>query len=70
MITEVRAVIYFFYLLDRPGEGILARPERAYGEGIVNLRIMWRWISKFRNGKADLDDEPKPERPRRNKKCR
>jgi hypothetical protein len=68
MAIEVRAGIHFFYLVETPDEDILARFESAYGEGIVNLKTVQRWTSKFCNGKTDLDDEPWPGRPRRNEK--
>jgi hypothetical protein len=42
--------------------------ENAHGEGIVNLKTVQRWISKFCSGKTDLDDEPRPRRLRRNGK--
>jgi hypothetical protein len=61
-------VIHFFYLLDISDKYIRARLKSAYGEGIVNLKAVQRWTLKFRNGKAYLDDEPSPGRPRRNEK--
>jgi transposase len=65
MTIEVRAVIHFFYLLNTPDEDILAQLETAYGEGIVNLKTVQRWTSKFRDKKTDLDDQPRSGRPRR-----
>jgi hypothetical protein len=70
MTVEVRAVTHFFYLLDTPDEDILAQLEIAYGKGITNLKTVQCWTAKFRNVKTDLDDEPKPERPRGNENCR
>jgi hypothetical protein len=37
MTIEVRSVIHFFDLLDTPDGDLLARLEKASGEGIVNL---------------------------------
>jgi hypothetical protein len=65
MAIEMRAVVHFFYLLDTPDDNIPALPQTASGEGIVNLQAVQRWISKFRNGKTDLDDRPRRGRPRR-----
>jgi hypothetical protein len=42
MTVEVRAVIYFFYFLDRPDEDILARLKSAYRKDTVNLQIVQR----------------------------
>jgi hypothetical protein len=64
----VRTVIHFFYHPDTPDEGILARFGKIYGEGIGNLKAIQPWTWKCRNGKTDLDNEPTPEQPRRNKK--
>jgi hypothetical protein len=64
----MRAVIHFLGLLDMPDEDILARLETAYGEGIVNLKVVQRWTSKFCNGQTDLDDERRAGQPRRDGK--
>jgi hypothetical protein len=70
MTIEVRAVIHSFCPLDKPDEDILALLESAGGEGIVSLKAMKCWISNLRNGKTDLDNEPRPGPPRRNEHCR
>jgi hypothetical protein len=70
MIIEVRTVIHFFDPLGTPDENILAQLDSAHREGIVNLKPVQRWTSKFRNGKTNLDDELKPSQPRRNENCR
>jgi hypothetical protein len=70
MTIEVTAAIHFFDLLDTPDEDILARLKKAYGEGIVNLKTVRRWTSKFWNGKTHLDDEPRPSGPDGTKNCR
>jgi hypothetical protein len=69
MTIEVRAVIHFFYLLDTPGEDILARLDSAYGEGVVKVKRLRHWTSKFCNGEKDLDDEARPPTPTK-QKCR
>jgi hypothetical protein len=60
MAIDVRAVIHFLYLLDKPDEEVLGRFENAYGEGIVNLKTAQRWTSQFRNGETKRDDKPRP----------
>jgi hypothetical protein len=70
MTIKVRAVIHFFHRLDMPDEDILARLENAYGEGIANLKTVQHWTLKFRNGKTDIGDEPRPWRLRWNENCR
>jgi hypothetical protein len=42
MTIGVRVVSYFFDLLDTSDEDILARLDRAYGEGIVNRKAVQR----------------------------
>jgi hypothetical protein len=54
MTIEVRAVIHFFYLLDMPGENVLARPESIYGEEIVNLKRYSVGPRNFATGKQIL----------------
>jgi hypothetical protein len=63
MTVQVKVVIHFFYLLNAPDEDILTQLENAYGEGIINPKTVQRWTAKFRNGKTDLHDEPRPGRP-------
>jgi hypothetical protein len=53
-------VMHFFYLLDTPDEDILAQLEGAGDEGMVHLKPVPCWTSKFRTGKTNLDDEPRP----------
>jgi hypothetical protein len=53
-------MIHVGYLLDTPDEDILARVENVHRNGIVNLKTVRRWTSKFRSGETDLVDELKP----------
>jgi hypothetical protein len=65
---KVRAAIHLFDFLDTRDEDILARLESACSEGIVNLQTVQLWTAKFRNGRTEHDDEPRPERLRQNRK--
>jgi hypothetical protein len=68
MTGKGRAMIHSLYLLDAPDEETLARFESAYGQHIIKIQEVQHWTSKFRSGKADLDDQPRPGRPQQNAK--
>jgi transposase len=36
----------------------------VYGKGVVHIHTVQGWIDKFANGQEDLNDVPRPARPR------
>jgi hypothetical protein len=68
MTGEGQAVIHFLDLLDAPDEESLTRFESTYGQGIIHIQAVQYWTSKFRSGKTDPDDDPRPGRPQRSAK--
>lgn len=63
MATEQRAVIHFLYLQRFKNKEIHERLVEAYHQEALELRTVQRWTKAFREGKENLDDEPRSGRP-------
>jgi len=64
MQVELRSVIHFLYLKDFKTTDILLELEHVYGEASVTLRAVQQWVKAFQEGRTELNDLPRPGRPR------
>ena len=64
MNVELRYVIHYCFLRKMKGDEILIEMQMAYGRNAPSRSSIFLWLSKFKNGKTDVDDEPRDGRPK------
>lgn len=65
MKQEFRAVIHFLYLRGESNKDIHTQINDVYGESSIGIRTVQKWTKLFKEGKNDLNDEPRSGRPKR-----
>ena len=61
--VEYRAVIRFLLLEGENATNIHKRLSNVYGKSSPSYSIVASWVSEFKRGRKDLNDEPRPGRP-------
>lgn len=60
---EFRFVIHYCYLRGLSGDQTLNEMEKAYNHNVPGRATVFRWLKKFKEGKMDIDDEPRSGKP-------
>ena len=61
--VEYRAVIRFLLLEGENATNIHKRLSNVYGKSFPSYSTVASWVSEFKRGRKDLNDEPRPGRP-------
>ena len=61
---DLRKLLKYEFQLGHNAKEAMANINRAKGAGTVAYRTAARWISKFRSGNLDVEDEQRSGRPR------
>ena len=61
--AEYRAVIRFLLLEGENATNIHKRLSNVYGKSSPSYSTVASWVSEFKRGRKDLNDEPRPGRP-------
>ena len=61
--VEYRAVIRFLLLEGENATNIHKRVSNVYGKSSPSYSTVASWVSEFKRGRKDLNDEPRPGRP-------
>jgi transposase len=62
---EQRAVLRFFTLKGLNPQQIYSELESVYHEDALALPTIYKWHVRFRDGRTELSDDPRSDRPRR-----
>lgn len=60
---EVRAVIRFFIALNRSAPEIYEHLPSVYGDDVMSIQMVRRWIKIFKEGRTETHDLPRSGRP-------
>lgn len=60
---EVRSNIKFLVKLEWKGKEIMEALVKVYGINSPKKSAVYKWIQRFREGRDDLEDDPRPGRP-------
>ena len=60
---EQRAIIKFCFKLGKKFAEAYELLKKVYGDDYMSRTQVYTWFTRFKNGRDDLNDDPKPERP-------
>lgn len=61
--TEVRSTIRFFALQGESATEIFEKLHKVYGDSTPSYSTVSRWVTEFKCGRKNVEDEPRPGRP-------
>jgi len=58
--SEIRAVIRFLILKNMTGTEIHRDLTETYGENMLSVQKVRKWVTEFKNGRESVDDNARP----------
>ena len=62
-VSQQRAIIFFLWKEGNASSNIAERLSIVFGDKALKRTTVYEWVSRFKDGRSSLEDNPRPGRP-------